>query len=188
MVKTRQYVLANKPSDLPQLDGPNPTFKLEEKELPDLKDDEVLIKATFLSNDPAQRGWISKGIDPERLYVPPVADGEVMRARGLCQVVESKSSKYKKGDDVMASIGWAEYAVMPAKECQPAPEIPGGFGKTVSISLHRLEPSRWATEYSLRWGHHMIPEIRRWLTLYQLCLALHGRSWSDWLDGLLRLD
>lgn len=130
MVKTRQWILAEKPSDLPQLDGPNPTFKLQETDLPDLKDDQVLLKATYLSNDPAQRGWINKFINPERLYVPPVAEGEIMRARGLCEVVESKSSKYKVGDTVMASIGWAEYGIFPTKECQPAPDLPGGYNKT----------------------------------------------------------
>lgn len=130
MVKTRQWILAEKPTDLPQLEGSNPTFKIKETELPDLQDDQVLVKAIYLSNDPAQRGWISRGIDPERLYVPPVKEGEPMRARGLCEVVESKSSKYKSGDTVLASINWCEYGIFPAKECQPAPEIPGGYGKT----------------------------------------------------------
>lgn len=57
MVKSRQWILAKKPKDLPQLDGPNATFKLQETELPDLEDGEVLVKTTFISNDPAQRGW-----------------------------------------------------------------------------------------------------------------------------------
>ena len=56
MVKTKQWVLAHKPSDLPELDGPNATFKLIETDLPELKDDEVLVKLQHLSNDPAQRG------------------------------------------------------------------------------------------------------------------------------------
>ena len=130
MVKTREWILASKPVDLPQLDGPNQTFSLQEKDLPELKDDEMLVKATYLSNDPAQRGWISKGIAPERLYVPPVEDGAVMRARGLCEVVESTSSQYKKGDAVITNIGWAEYGIFSTKECQSAPDIPGGYSKT----------------------------------------------------------
>lgn len=40
------------------------TFKLEEKSLPELKDDQVLLKAHYLSNDPAQRGWIQEGVNP----------------------------------------------------------------------------------------------------------------------------
>ena len=67
MVKTRQWLLAKKPTDLPQLEGQDQTFKLEETDLPDPKDDEVLVKLVYLSNDPAQRGWINKGVDPERL-------------------------------------------------------------------------------------------------------------------------
>lgn len=79
MVKARQWLLANKPTDLPILDGPNATFKLVETDLPDPKNDEVLVKLTYLSNDPAQRGWINKNIKPERLYTKPVQEGTPMR-------------------------------------------------------------------------------------------------------------
>lgn len=130
MVKARQWILAKKPHDLPQLDGPDQTFKLVETDLPDPKDDEILIKLVYLSNDPAQRGWINKFVDPERLYVPPVKEGTPMHARGLAEVVESKSSIFKKGDFVVASTGWSEYAVLPAKSLQPAQKLPGGLSQT----------------------------------------------------------
>ena len=130
MVKTRQWVLAKKPTDEVQLDGPDQTFKLVEKELPDPKDDQVLVKLTHLSNDPAQRGWIDPFIDPTRLYVPPVKEGDPMRARGLAEVIESKSSSYKQGDTVIAGTNWSEYAVLAAKDLQPAKDLPGGMSKT----------------------------------------------------------
>ena len=130
MVKTRQWILAKKPTDDPQLEGPDQTFKLVDKELPNPKDDQVLVKLTHLSNDPAQRGWIDPFIDPQRLYVPPVKEGDPMRARGLAEVVESNSSSYKKGDTVIASTGWSEYAVLPSKDLQPAKDLPGGMNKT----------------------------------------------------------
>jgi len=57
---TRQWVLAEKPIDFPNEN----TFKLVEKPLSELKDNEVLAKTLYLSNDPAQRGWIQKGVDP----------------------------------------------------------------------------------------------------------------------------
>jgi len=116
--ETRQWILANKPTDLPQLSGPNQTFELKTNPLPSLQDEQILVKSLYISNDPAQRGWITKGIDPERLYVPPVPQGGVMRARSVAEVMESTASKYKKGDKVLASMGWAEYAVQNAKECQ----------------------------------------------------------------------
>lgn len=53
-----------------------------------------------------------------------------MSARGLAEVVESKSANYKPGQTVVASTGWAEYAVVPANTCQPAADLPGGKSKT----------------------------------------------------------
>ena len=53
-----------------------------------------------------------------------------MAARGLAEVIDSKSSTYQKGQIVIASTGWSEYAVCPAKQLQPAPDLPGGMSKT----------------------------------------------------------
>ena len=123
--ETRQWILTNKPTDRPELSGPNQTFTIKTASLPSLKDDQVLVKSLYLSNDPAQRGWITKGVDPERLYVAPVPQDAVMRAGSIAEVVESNSSTYSKGDKVLATTGWAEYSVQNAKECQACEEIPG---------------------------------------------------------------
>ncbi len=48
-----------------------------------------------------------------------------MRARSIAEVIESKSSKSSKGDQVLATTGWAEYSVQNAKECQACEDIPG---------------------------------------------------------------
>ncbi|KAK5742371.1 quinone oxidoreductase [Elasticomyces elasticus] len=98
MVSTRQWVLAKKPTHLPIFDGPDATFKLVDKHLPELQDGEVLIKVTHLSNDPAQRGWIAPDIKPERLYIAPVEVNDVMTSGGLAEVVESRSKSFKEGD------------------------------------------------------------------------------------------
>ena len=130
MVQTLQWVLTNRPDGRPVIDGPNATFTLKDAETGPVKDDHILVKTLYLSNDPAQRGWLSKMEDPSRLYVPPVQEGEVMRARGLAEVLESASSKFKKGDVVIATTGWAEKIVLPANQVQPAPQLPGGLGAT----------------------------------------------------------
>ena len=54
----RAWILSNPPTDMPD----DSTFKLVEQDLNELKDGEVLVKTTYLSNDPAQRGWIQKGV------------------------------------------------------------------------------------------------------------------------------
>ncbi|KAF6222873.1 hypothetical protein HO133_000924 [Letharia lupina] len=108
MSSPTQWVLTNKPTDLPELSGPNQTFTLETASLPSLNDDQVLVRSLYISNDPAQ--------------LPQ--DG-IMRARSIAQVVESKSSNYSRGDKVLATTGWAEYSVQDAVECQACEDIPG---------------------------------------------------------------
>lgn len=122
---TRQWILSEKPTDFPQLSGPSQTFTLKTASLPSIQEDQVLVKCLYISNDPAQRGWIKKGLDPDRLYVPPVQKGEVMRARAVAEVVESKSPKFKPGDKVLAFMGWVEYAVQDAEACQACERLPG---------------------------------------------------------------
>ena len=123
--ESKKYILANKPTDLAQLEGPSATFALKQESIPPLQENQVLVKTLYISNDPAQRGWIAKGANPERLYVPPVQEGEVMRSRNILQVVDSKSSIYSKGDLVLGSPGWTEYAVLAAKELQKVEKVPG---------------------------------------------------------------
>ncbi|KAL0477655.1 hypothetical protein AKO1_015508 [Acrasis kona] len=112
--KTRQWILANKPEKAVNLDSESDdaTFKQSTVEIPDVKENQILIKTLLLSNDPAQRGWIQKGMDPKRLYTSPVNEGGVMRAGGIGRVVESKSDKWKEGDLIYTTTNWTEYSVV----------------------------------------------------------------------------
>lgn len=76
-----------------------------------LKADQVLIRADYLSLDPAMRGWLNDA----RSYVPPVKIGEVMRGNSVGTVVASRSERFREGEQVLALTGWAEYAVVDAK-------------------------------------------------------------------------
>ena len=122
---TRQWILTTKPSDLPTLSGPAQTFTLQTNSIPSLKPNQVLLKTLYLSNDPAQRGWISPNVDPERLYVPPVPVGSPMGARALCEVLKSTDDGFKEGEKVLANAGWSEYRVLDASQCQKIQEIEG---------------------------------------------------------------
>jgi|SRR3990167_1119100 len=75
---------------------------------PELKDDEFLVKQTHMSLDPAMRTWM---MDNEESYIPPVAIGEVMRAYGVGEVVESKNPAFPVGARVVGITGWAEYVL-----------------------------------------------------------------------------
>ncbi|MGH2858289.1 MAG: NADP-dependent oxidoreductase [Solirubrobacteraceae bacterium] len=71
---------------------------------------EALVKLSHLSLDPAMRGWISDAPS----YVPPVGIGEVMRALGAGEVIESRDPRLKAGDHVTGLTGIQEYAALPA--------------------------------------------------------------------------
>jgi NADPH-dependent curcumin reductase CurA len=93
---------------------PEGRFKLsdfEKRQMPvsELKENEVLLKTLYLSFDPTQRGWAAMDT-----YMPAVKLGEVMRAIGLGQVIESKNKKYKVGDIVAGLLGWQEYVLIAA--------------------------------------------------------------------------
>lgn len=83
---------------------------------------QALVQVTYLSLDPAMRGWIRD----RRSYLPPVKIGEVMRSGGLGVVVSvGEGSKFQKGDLVSGGFGWTEYAVMDDKSMQKISPPPG---------------------------------------------------------------
>lgn len=120
-----EWILNKKPTGVPTYEGPDATFvKKSDVDLPQLQDGQVLLQVLYLSNDPAQRAWIRKDIDPERLYTAPVLEGDIMRARTVAKVLDSKS-KIAKGSLVAYTTGWVDYCVVDAAGCQPLKEIPG---------------------------------------------------------------
>lgn len=89
------------------------TFKIVKESFDEstLKDGEVFVKMLILSNDPTQRAWIQKGVDPKRMYVPPVEVGATMGSLGLAEVIVSKSAKWSAGEIVLGKFGWGDYFV-----------------------------------------------------------------------------
>jgi NADPH-dependent curcumin reductase CurA len=123
--QAKVWVLNNKPTDHAVLSGPDATFALKAEDLPPLQDGQLLLKTVYLSNDPAQRGGIDANISKDQTYATPLAIGEPMRARGICEVVDSKDRNYQKGSLVAAGSNWCEYVVRNAAEVQQVREIPG---------------------------------------------------------------
>ena len=85
------------------------TFRTELRDKSELvpKPGYAVVQCTWLSLDPAMRGYIRD----VRSYLPPVKIGEVMRALGLGVVVKvAPGSRFKVGDHVEGS--WGECSVM----------------------------------------------------------------------------
>jgi len=72
---------------------PEKQFRLESSPvtLPSKGSNEVLVRVTAFSLDPAMRGWMSDA----KSYVPPVPIGDVMRALAVGVVVASENPSFK---------------------------------------------------------------------------------------------
>jgi len=101
--ENRKWILHQRPKGQVQLSD----FLLQTESLPQLQDGECLIKTLFVSFEPAQRGWMNDVPS----YVPPIALGEVVRAPGVGEVIQSKNNNYAVGDKVWGMFGWQEYVV-----------------------------------------------------------------------------
>ncbi|KAJ5166716.1 NADP-dependent oxidoreductase YfmJ [Penicillium canariense] len=104
----------------------NGTFSLKTVPKPtDVPADKLLVRAHYLSLDPAMRQWLTA----KRSYIAPVEIGAVMRGQSIAQVVSvgtSLASTFQPGDWVVAYSGWQEYAVLGAKEVEKVVLPPGG--------------------------------------------------------------
>lgn len=101
---------------------------LEKQPLPDLGPDQVQVRQSFLSMDPAMRIWMS---DREG-YIDPVPVGGPMSALMAGVVEQSTSANFKPGDVVAGQGWWAERSVLPAAALNP---LPRGTGAPVEAFL-----------------------------------------------------
>ncbi|GAA5958389.1 hypothetical protein JCM3765_007861 [Sporobolomyces pararoseus] len=137
MVKS--WILNKKPTDAITEE----TFKLVDKDVPEVKDGQIRIRALFLSNDPAQRTWINAGLTPDRAYGPCPNEGDPMPSGVLGEVVESKSSKWKNGDRVVSYAHWSEEFVVDEGAAQPAPSVEGQSESIALSSLGMVSMTAW---------------------------------------------
>jgi len=103
----RQLILRNRPKGLL---APG-DLELVEAPVPTIQDGQALAKVKYLSIDPTMR--VSMAHDS---YLPVVPLGEVMRAAGLAEVVESRHRKFKKGNKVVGLTSLQEYCVIDAAD------------------------------------------------------------------------
>lgn len=104
----RQYLIAARPV------GPvkHSDFKLHEAEIPILGENQILVEVHYLSMDPAMKGWMEN----RGGYMDPLEIGDVMRAFGVGEVIESTSDRYQAGQFVCGLLGWQEFSVMNADD------------------------------------------------------------------------
>jgi hypothetical protein len=106
----RQVRLKSRPADIPQAEH----FEIVNSPVPDLGDNEVLVRNIYLSVEPAMRGWVSDVAN----YSEPIPLGTVMRALAVGRVEASRHSDFKPGEYVTGMFGWQDYAAVEMKVIQ----------------------------------------------------------------------
>jgi len=100
----RQWVLADRPVNRAVRES---DFRLVEAPVPVPGRGEFLVRTLYLSVAPVMRHYMLDGGGIEA----PLAIGEVMRGRGVGQVIASNHPDYAPGDYVQGKLGWQEYSV-----------------------------------------------------------------------------
>src|ERR1700680_2471511 len=97
-----QVRLAAHPSGLPQPSD----WDLVEEPVSTPGPGEFVVAVSYLSLDPAMRGWMNAGAS----YIEPVEIGAVMRAGAVGRVTASEHPGFAVGDHVYGAFGVQEYA------------------------------------------------------------------------------
>lgn len=112
----RQVWLRSRPNGIPRAYD----FAVREAEIPAIGDGEFLVRNSFLSADPAMRGWIADKSN----YSPRIEVGDTMRAFSVGEVLASMNPDYEVGTQVMGIFGWQDYAaVKPSQVMRTVREI-----------------------------------------------------------------
>jgi NADPH-dependent curcumin reductase CurA len=107
-------------------------FELADEPVPLCPPGGVLVRVLLASVDPGMRGWLSA----ETNYLT-VANGFVMRAHGIGEVIESDCAQWQAGDTAFGWLGWQQIAaVAPADLLWP-------------VDLGQAPPALWLSLFGL---------------------------------------
>ena len=118
-------------------------FKAHEAEVRPLADGQVRVRVEYLSFDPSQKGQMENISG----YTSGAEVGQVMSARGIGEVVESRHSGIAVGEKVAGAVGWQEYADLSGASVEALPNDDlltahlgplGGTGLTAYFGLLRI--------------------------------------------------
>jgi NADPH-dependent curcumin reductase CurA len=106
-MRNKQVVLASRPKGWVE----ESNFRVVEKEVPPVRQGEVLTRVHYLSLDPYMRGRMEES----KSYATPQKLDEVMVGGTVAEVTESKNPAYRVGDMVVGMAGWQQYEVTDGK-------------------------------------------------------------------------
>lgn len=107
-MKNQRVIFAKRPLGEPD----NDCFRFDEINVPELEENQILVKVCWLSLDPYMRGRMNDG----KSYADPMQIGDVMTGESSGIVVKSTSDKFAVGDYVAVHKGWQSYVVCGADD------------------------------------------------------------------------
>ena len=134
----RQFLLAARPRGWVK----ESDFSYQEIAIPTVSEDQILVKTKYISLDPSMRGHMENRAD----YAAPLDIGDVMRANGIAEVIESKHADFETGDLVLGSFGMQDYVSLNPQQLKvrkfaagedplAAISVYGGTGMTAYFGL-----------------------------------------------------
>lgn len=114
-MQARYFAISDYPRGMPSRE----LFTLHRQELPELQEDEVRIRNTWLSVDPYMRGRMS-GV---RTYVAPFELDAPLEGAAIGEVIKSRHDRFKAGDKVRHMAGWRDIAQLKGDVLEPLPEM-----------------------------------------------------------------
>jgi NADPH-dependent curcumin reductase CurA len=148
MTDAFQIVLAKRPVG----DVTADCFREETKALPALGDGEMLVASRFLSLDPYMRPRMSE----LHSYVPPFEIDKPLTGGSVGEVVESRNSKFAKGDLVTGLLDWASHTIHDGK------------------GLRKIDPAAAPLQANL--GVLGMPSFTAWYGMKHICKPKAGET------------
>ena len=143
-----QFILASRPHGLPSAAN----FKTEKIKLGALKDNEVLLKAWYISVDPYMRGRMNEA----KSYAAAWEIGQPIRGSIVAKVVESKSTAIPAGEIVTGNLPWSTYCIENAD------------------NLHRIDITKFPPQYYL--GVLGMPGLTAYIGMMDICKPEKGET------------
>ncbi len=128
-------------------------FDWTSEPVPEPGDDEFLVRTICLAPIPAQRSYLETD---HNAFLAGIRIGDVMRGRGVGQIVASRHPDYREGEIFVGSLGWQDYSIQrprgaefvfstrkihhPLRPLSTALSLPGQAGVTAYFGL--LETGR----------------------------------------------
>jgi NADPH-dependent curcumin reductase CurA len=100
---SREIRLKSRPEGTPK----ESDFELVEVTVPEIGENQLLVRNLYMSVDPYMRGRMND----LKSYIPPFQIGQTLEGGSVGEVLESNNDQFKPGDHVVSLLGWREFFV-----------------------------------------------------------------------------